>query len=399
MPKNIKTAKNLKPLPQNRKRLFLLYSLGLLLAVSNALVIYLQSSFLGQFISLQATGIFFIVSNFGVVIVLWFFPRVIRKLSNYVTAKAVLLLYAASLVAMAVAGSTATAILSLALFSVASNLIWINLDVLVESFSNDAATGRIRTMYFTFMNTGYVLAPILSTYLLRLDGYFMIFAAAASLVLPIFLIFSRQERNLKDAITKRRESLVKILAAVWHNGNLRGIFFVALLLQIFYSTAVIYVPIYLHQNLGMDWGTLGIIFAIMLLPFIIFEIPAGIIADKYLGEKEILIIGFIILAASLFLFAYIDQPLAWLWAVVLFLSRTGAALVEAMRETYFFKLIDAKDIGCINLFRLTGPLGYIVGSALAIALLSCWTLNHFFLAVALVMLSGIIFAASLKDTK
>jgi MFS family permease len=399
MPKNIQTEKSLKPLPKNRGRLFLLYSLGLLLAVSNALVIYLQSSFLGQFINLRATSIFFIVSNLAVAVVLWFFPRVIRKLSNYVTTKAVLLLYAASLVAMAVASSMVTAILSLALFSIASNLIWINLDVLVESFSNDAATGRIRTMYFTFMNTGYVLAPILSAYLLRLDGYFLIFAAAASLVLPIFLIFSRQERNFKDAVKNRRESLIKILSAVWHNSNLRGIFFVALLLQIFYSTAVIYIPIYLHQNLGMDWGTLGIIFAIMLLPFIIFEIPAGIIADKYLGEKEILITGFIILTVSLFLFSYIDQPLAWLWAAVLFLSRIGAALVEAMRETYFFKLISAKDVGCINLFRLTSPLGYIIGSALAIAALSLWTLNYFFLVIALVMLSGVVFAASLKDTK
>ena len=61
---------------------------------------------------------------------------------------------------------------------------------------------------------------------------------------------------------------------------------------------VIYTPIYLHEHIGLPWSDIGIIFTIMLLPFVLFEFPAGKLADGKWGEKEPPIIGIILIAVS-----------------------------------------------------------------------------------------------------
>ncbi len=380
-------------------QLSILYVLGLLLAISNALPAYLQSNFLGQFVSLKLVSIFFIISNLLTVLVIIFYPRWIKRLTNYFMTKVVLVVYLISLLGLTAADNGLGALLAIILYTIATNLLWINMDVLVEYFSKNSSVGETRTIYFTFINLGWIISPSLASWLISNGEYTLTFLVAALLVVPAFLIFLYQGRSLKDDIKYSKEKIASTIKKMWRNKNLRGIFSIALLLQIFYSSAVVYIPIYLHQNLGMDWGVLGVIFSLMLVPFLIFEIPAGIIADKYIGEKEIMFIGIFIISVSLFLFYLIETPTAWLWAAVLFASRVGAALVEAMRETYFFKLVGAKDIGCINIFRTTIPLGYIIGPILAILVTSFFPLNYLFLIMAIVTIAGLGFVLSLKDTK
>jgi len=384
---------------KNTGRLSILYCLGLLLAVSSALPAYIQSNFLGEFVNVQTVSLFFVIANFLSIMAILLFPSLIKAINNYSATKAVLAIYLASLFGLSLVSSAGLALISITLFTITSSLIWINMDVLIESFSNNKATGKIRTIYFTFINVGWILSPLLSSYLIEKGQYTLTFLVAAFMVIPFYLILISQGKKLKDRVEYQKEELPVTLQKMWDNKNLRGIFFIALLLSLFYSSAVIYIPIHLHRNLGMDWHTLGIIFSIMLIPFILIEIPAGIIADKYLGEKELLLSGFVILILSLFLFYLIKTPNLWLWALVLFLSRTGAALIEAMRETYFFKIVDVEEVSYINIFRVTTPLGYVVGAELAVMITNFFPLNYLFLFLAIVMLSGFWFIASIKDTK
>lgn len=384
---------------KNRRQLAILYFLGLLLATSTALPGYIQSNFLGQFVSLPAISLFFIISNSLTLLAILAFPTLIKKLSNYFLTKVVLILYFISLLGLVLADGPVLALVSFIFFSISLNLIWINMDVLVETFSANISTGRTRTIYFTFINAGWILSPLLTAYLIGQGGYAWPFLIAAGLIIPFFFIFIYHRRKFKDRVKYQKGSLTTTIRKMWRNKNLRGIFFIALLLQLFYSSAVVYIPLYLVNNLGMSWDTLGWIFSIMLIPFLLVEIPAGIIADKYLGEKELLAAGFLILTISLVLFSQITAPVVWLWALILFLSRIGAALIEAMRETYFFKIVDVEAVSAINLFRTTGPLAYIIGPALALGVLAFWPINYIFLFLAIIMLAGVALAASLRDTK
>lgn len=396
--KKIQAVKK-KPLKNNKQNLSLLFFLGFILAVSTALPAYIQSNFLKQFVNLNVLSLFFILANAGTIVAILLFPNLIKKVSNYFLTKVTLLIYGVSLLGLTLANNPTTALINIILYTVSSNLLWINMDILVESFSANSLTGRIRAYYFTFINLGWIFSPMLSAYLISVGSYILTFFVAAILVVPVFIIFYFQRKNLKDKVKYSKEKLSAVIKKMWHNKNMRGIFFIALLLNLFFSSAVVYIPIYLHETLGMSWQVLGPIFSLMLVPFILIEIPSGIIADKYLGEKELLFAGFAIITGSLFLFYSIITPTVWLWAVVLFFSRCGAALVESMRETYFFKIVDAKDVDYINIFRATGPLGYILGASIAILTLIFLPIQYLFLIIAVLMLSAFFFVFSLKDTK
>ena len=219
------------------------------------------------------------------------------------------------------------------------------------------------------------------------------------MLLPVAIILLQQKARFSSAVQYKGGSIKAAIKDMWYNLNLRNIFFVSLLLRIFYTFAVIYIPVYLNQNLGFSWSVIGLIFSFMLLPFIFLELPAGIIADKYLGEKEILIVGFSILIISLLLMFFIQSVNPIIWGLMLFLSRCGAALVEAMQETYFFKNVDVPQINYINIYRTAHPLSYFIGSTLAVVLLTFFSLSYLFLFFALVLLFGIYFAWQIKDTK
>lgn len=382
-----------------KKNLAILYGLGTLLAISSALPAYVQSNFLGQFIDLQTIGYIIMIANASSLLAITFFPKLIKKLTNYFVTQVALTVYGASLLGMAISENAAMAIMSIVIFIISSNLVWINMDILIESFSQNKSTGRTRTIYFTFINAGWILSPLASSYLITKGEYSLIFLVSALLVIPVFSIFAHQARDLKHDIAYDNKALGPVIIRMFKDKNRRGIFMISLLLQLFYSSAVIYIPFHLLHNLGMEYGVLGPIFSLMLIPFLIIEIPAGIMADKYWGEKEMLIAGMVIISISLFSFYFISSPIVWLWAIFLFLSRIGAALVEAMRESYFFKIVDAKDLVDINLFRTTGPIAYIIASALAIIILYFFPLNYLFLFLGLIMLSGLTFAVSLRDTK
>jgi len=402
MPIKQKNTNSIKRPPikiTHHSNLPVLYVLGLILSVSSALPAYIQSNFLNRFISLETLSWFFIIANIITLFAIISFPRAIESLSNFFTTKLTIALFGISLLFLSLVNGPFGALLAIIFFTVASNLLWINMDILVETFSENSSTGTIRTIYFTFLNLGWIMSPTLSSQLIRIGDYQLIFVVAAFLTAPVFFILSRQKNNLKEEAKYHYDKFKTVLKNTWRNKNLRGTFFIALLLQIFYNTAVVYLPIYLHQNLGISWVELGLMFSIMLIPFLIFEIPAGIIADKYTGEKEILFAGFAILIVSLILFFFVKTTGFWTWASILFFSRIGAALIEAMRESHFFKLIDAKDISYINFFRASSPLGYIIGPILAIIILAFLPINYIFLSIAILTLSSFYFIYSIKDTK
>jgi len=382
-----------------RKNLVLLYLLGLILAIANALPAYIQSNFLGQIFSLSWVSIFFASANLITVFAIIFFPKLIKKIGNIASTEIILFLFIFSLLGMSLANHAIVIFIAFILLSVTSNLIWINMDILVESFSDDTSTGLTRTIYFTAINLGWIIAPSLSSYLIEIGDYYWVFIAAAICLVPFMAILIKNRHRLRDRGRYRTHPILPTMKKLWKKPNLRGIFFIALLLNLFFSSAVVYIPVYLHQNLGFDWSVLGIMFSIMLVPFIIFEIPAGWLADKYWGEKEIMGTGLAIIIIALFLFFVVREADPWLWGGLLFFSRVGASLVEAMRESYFFKIVSAKDVQYINFFRTTAPLGYLLGTILAIIIIYFYPLQYLFLFIALIMTSGFLFLHTIKDSK
>ena len=376
-----------------------MYLIGFIMATSVAILAYVQSNFLESYIGIEFVSLFFVIGNLFTIFAISIFPTIIHKLGNYFTGKTVIILYAASLVGLAAVSGPISAILALLLFIITSNLVWINIDIFLEEATSDKNTGRVRTTYLTCMNLGWIIGPAISAYLIDMGGYSLSFLSSALLIIPLFLIIVFKKNNLKDKVKKTRQGARESFIKLWKNKNLRGVFIAAVALNIFFSAAVLYIPLYLHQSLGMTWTQLGWVFSFMLLPFILFEIPVGLTADKYLGEKEMMFIGLLILFSSLLLFFYIKIPSPLLWAIALFFSRIGAAMVEATRDTYFFKHVSSKDTGFINIFRMTIPIGYLIGATIGSLTLFFLPINAIFLILAITLVPAFYSIALINDTK
>ena len=162
---------------------------------------------------------------------------------------------------------------------------------------------------------------------------------------------------------------------------------------------VLYTPIYLHQQFGFSWQVLGIVFTVMLLPFVILQMPAGSLADKYLGEKEIMATGLLIMMIFTGLIFFLRSPSIYVWTAVLFMTRVGASLVEVMQESYFFKHVDSEDMDLISLFRDLRPAGWLLGSLVSVAILQFLPVQFIFLFLAVVLLLALRPVLVLQDTK
>lgn len=374
-----------------------------ILSLHNYFIVYLNSTFLQERGGLSDTGlsILYVISSLGVLLSFVFIENILRVVSNY---RLCLASIAATLIGVLGMSTTSNPIL-LSLFFIiyetAIVAIYLTFDIFLESVSEkESETGGIRALYLTIGNVIILFAPAISGYYLdKFDQYSYIYIGASMLLVPLgalvalgFRHFPKERSHTKDFL-----SLIK---RFYTNKNLKNVYRSDLVLMFFYAAMVIYTPLYLHEHIGFSWTDITLkIFPIMLLPFSLLEIPLGKIADKWLGEKELLMSGFVIMSAATICVAFVESTNPFVWAAVLCATRIGASMVEIMTETYFFKHVDASDADFILFYRTASPVAYIVTPLLFGALLPFIGFNIMFITVGLVCFTGVIFAQELVDTK
>ena len=140
-------------------------------------------------------------------------------------------------------------------------------------------------------------------------------------------------------------------------------------------------------------------FTIMLLPFVLFEIPVGKLEDDKYSEKEFLTIGFCLMGLSTLFISFITLKSFFIWAVVLFITRIGASFVEVSTESYFFKHVDQTKTDVISFFRITRPLSFLVGPVIATITLQFIPFQYVFIVIGICMILGVYYSLSLKDIR
>ncbi len=382
-----------------RQKISSLILAAFILAVTLAQIAYIQSTFLNQFFNLEIVSLIFFIAYIITFITINEYPNIIAKFNNLHTAVAVFILEILSLLTFIFLPYAPLIFVAFIFYIICTNIIFINFDIFLEAQTKDTETGRIRGLYFTIYNIGWIVSPFISGQILEKLGFNWLFTLVIFLILPIILILLTTFKRFKNHYARKHFKVATTIKELLKRPNLEKIFYIAFLLQFFYAIMTIYMPIYLNQTLGLHWNEIGIIFTIMLLPFIILEIPAGYLADKYFGEKEILTIGLLITALAAIIVFFTQTTSVLIWSIILLFSRVGASLIEIMRESYFFKKIDVQDLELINAFRSTMPLAYIFAPLVAALVLYFKPINYIFLFLGLIILTGLYFSLTLKDTK
>ncbi|MFA6407865.1 MAG: MFS transporter [Candidatus Paceibacterota bacterium] len=340
-------------------------------AISSTLVSYTLLSYLSTFIS--GVNIGFAIAAGGVVAVVAFLflpPLVMRygpqQLALFVTFIEMVMLFAVA----ASPGTIASAILVILVLAL-QPVVYYQLDLLLEAtVSNEGTTGRVRTFFLTGGNVGVLVAPLLIGALMASgENYTIIFMSAAAVLMPLVVLFAM--RRLPQGETPERFPIRDTIRHIAHDRDLAAVTIGHFILYLFYIWAPLYIPVYLHSVLGIPWSTLGWMFSVMLLPYVIIEYPAGWVADRILGDKEMMLAGFIIAGSALAAVSLLTATSTpFIILSVLVATRVGAALVESMTEGHFFRRVSEKDIVSVSVFRgvwpLTDALAPLIGSAILI---------------------------------
>jgi hypothetical protein len=331
-----------------------------------------------------------------------FISRVLRKLGNYYFTLGMLIIEFFALVGMGLATEARVAIPLFLVQQIILPLLIFNIDIFMESLvgEEEGTTGSKRGLMLTISSFVGALAALVAG-LLVIEGsaiFDVVYYVSAISLLPIMALIFIYFRDFEDP----NYSEIKVLSAIhsfWIRLSIRNAFLTHLLLQIFFAFMVIYVPLYFAKVIGLSWTSIGIILFIAQLAYVFLEYPIGIIADRFIGEKEMMAFGFVILIISTAWISAIDGTDLLPWIIVMFLTRVGASFVEVTTESYFFKQTKGSDAQLISFFRVTRPLSYIIGALLGSFFLLYIEFNLLFVVLAFLMVPGIFLTLRIVDTK
>lgn len=376
---------------ENRKQIFAIYFASFFFTLALALPLYTNSSFLDQFVSERSIGFIYSVGSLLSLVSLAFYPALLSAWGNQKTALLVFIFQSLFLFGLAFPFFPFLIPIIFILLQVSYTLFLFNIDVFLETFTKEAAAGRIRGLMLTILSLAILLGPLIAGVLLVANGYEKIYLYSASISIPVGLIFLFRFKKYRDPLYDRTPIFLKIkrvFLAEHPDDRIRHVFGASFLMQFFYSWMVIYTPIYLHQYIGFSWGEVGIILPLMLLAFIFLEYPIGRFLDRNPQEPLVITVGFVIAALFTMSLFFPSAPSLILWAALLFGTRVGISLVEIGSESYFFRHIKPSETNIISIFRDAYPIAWLIGPLTASLILSVATVQYLFPILALIMLYG-----------
>ena len=384
----------------SRLKIRKIYALSFIFTFHIALSSYVNSTFLTGVISEKYVGLLYTLSS---LLALGLLSKSVHILKYFGNKKLTLTFLILNMLALAgIISSTSPLLTSISfiVFSATNTLVLFCIDIFIEHFSDPTKTGKTRGLYLTIINIAWMLSPLISAFLItRTGGYTLIYVLAFIMVaiMTIGLVFS--VKTFKDKVYIKTP-FIQTLKYLISKRHMWAIVSINFLLQFFYAWMVVYTPIYLHDQLGFNWEQIGIAFTAMLAPFVLLGLPLGILVDKYhIKRRHILKVGFAIAIVSTISISFITSMNILIWAIVLFMTRVGASMIETASEIYFFDHIDDTDANLLSIYRDMYPVAYIIAPTIATLIFLIAPFEYLFIILGLILTVGFYLIPKLKKIK
>lgn len=343
------------------------YLLTILYALHYGIPLYASSSYLHQYFTSASVSLIYMLGSFAALFGSMSVARYMRKFHTYGFTMGLVI---AEIVIMLAFGVSQNPYL-LALFFIThfllQTLLYICLNVFIESFSKHAETGSIRGLFLMLLNIGILISPIVAGAILTVSSFSALYIISACMLVPFVFLVHHYLNHIEEPAYEQID-MMEALARAWHDKNIRAALVAEFIVQCFYATMIIYSPLYLY-SIGIPLTVyLSIILPFALIPLVILPYELGFLADTRFGEKELLIGGLLILAFTTFLCVIVAVPNVTLWLIILLGSRIGAACVETMAFAYYFKKVGPQDASLTAVFTNTLSAATICIGALGIAI-------------------------------
>lgn len=257
------------------------YSVILLLVFHSFLVMYINSSYIDQFVDEESIGALYIIGSSFTVLTFLFVSQVLRRLGNYRLTLLLLVLDLFSVLGMAFAETLAAALPLFLIHITVIPLILFNLDVFMEGAigNREHTTGSKRGLLLALSSFIGAVSPLLSGFIVDTGTFGSAYLLSAVTLIPVFMIFIFHFRRFQDPIYPEIR-LFEAFRSFWIRQNIRRVFLAHLLLQIFFCFMVVYAPLYLATKIGLSWAEIGLVIFAGQLAYVFFEYPIGYLADR-----------------------------------------------------------------------------------------------------------------------
>lgn len=294
-----------------------------------------------------------------------------------------ILLYASVFASYLFINSTLMLALSQIILAAAVCFSWTALSILVNGSSDKKNLGSSEGEYFTFINLGVMLGIIFGGMVAMSYSYNAVFLYAAAIFFGIFLLSGII--GIKDGHKHHLHkcNIFKESKRFFKNEELKKAFLSNVGLYFWVSVAFLYLPIVL-KSFGFDLGQIGLIFAAMIVPYLLIEYPVGKLAEKE-GSKKFISLGFFAIALASFL---IYENFGAIYSMILFffLSFMGAAAIEPLNELNLNTHSRKGDlVENMAIFKTSLRIAYFLGPISAAILISLVGIEKMFLVLAVIM--------------
>lgn len=382
----------------NLSKINRMYILSFFFSLHIALSAYINSTFLTGIISEKYVGLLFTLESAITLLLLLKSSGILAYFGNRKLVLILLILNMLSLVGLITSHNPYIIGASFIGFSVTNTLVYLCLDIFIEHFGNKDSIGKTRSIYLTILNLAWVISPLITSILITQEGGYRaiyIISFIATIIMSIGMFFS--VKTFSDKSYKKAPFL-ETFKDLQSKTHMKAIMMINFILQFFYVWMVIYTPIYLHKHIGLGWDQLGLIFTVMLVPFIIFGLLVGILVDKFKVHKtSLLYIGLIIISLSTFTITFTTTKSIVVWAAILFMTRVGASIIETTSEIYFFTHANEEDSHLLGFFRDMSPVAYIIAPLLGTAIFFIVPFKFLFLILSLIILLGLYYIPKLRN--
>lgn len=382
------------------KLLLVTYAMTFLYALHYAIPLYATSSYLHKYFNSSIVSATYVLGSILALIASLSVAKSIRRFHTYEFTFGIAL---AEIVVVTLFGHSQNFYLLPIFFIihfVLQVLLFICLNIFVESFSMHAKVGSIRGLFLAILNLGILVSPLIGGLILSISSFAMLYSVSALILVPYLFFLHKYLHHIKEP-AHTSVDIFSAVTKVLTNKNLKAAVIAEFVVQSFYAVMIIYSPLYL-TSLGVPLTSyLSIILPLALLPLVILPYELGLLADRKFGEKEMLIIGLLILTVTSLLFVIIHTSDIRVWTLVLLASRVGASFVETMAFSYYFKKVDKEDPSLTALFINMNGLGTLVVGTVGI-IVSPFLGNHpqlMFIILGCAILWSISYILPMRDTR
>jgi MFS family permease len=373
------------------------YFLSFLFTLHVSLSAYVNSTFLASITGERYVGLLYTIAAFATLVLLSESANILKHFGNRKLVLSLVVINMISLVGIITSRDPYIVALAFVSLIATNNLVMLSMDIFIEHFGDKKTIGRTHGLYLTIINLAWVISPLITAILITYKGgYITIYTISFAITALTSLGLAFSVKGFEDSSYKKTP-LLETYRYLKTNQHMLAITILNFILQFFFAWMVVYMPIYLHTHIGFNWAQIGVIFTIMLVPFVILGVPTGILADKYnVKKRTLLFIGFIIISLSTISISFVHSTDVALWALILFTTRVGASIIETTSEIYFFTHVTEEDAYLLGVFRDMTPVALMIAPVIATLIFIYLPFKYIFLILGVLTLSGLYYIPHLK---